>query len=62
VGSPLELPQRCLQLIDSLWNHAEGVLLADNPKLGPLPLPLPDDRLKTAIRDEDEFEWRRRND
>lgn len=40
MGNPahysLELPQRCLQLIDGLWDHAQQVLQADIPKLGPL--------------------------
>jgi hypothetical protein len=40
MGNPLhyslELPQRCLQLIDELWPHAERVLQRDSPDLGSL--------------------------
>lgn len=32
----LELPQRCLQLIDELWPHVEQVQQRDHPELGPL--------------------------
>jgi hypothetical protein len=30
------LPQRCLQLIDGLWDQAEQILQAHRPELGPL--------------------------
>src|SRR3954454_23275259 len=40
MGNPvhysLELPQRCLQLVDELWPHAEKVLQKDRPDLGAL--------------------------
>jgi len=40
MGNPqhysLELPERCLQLIDELWPHAELVLQKDRPELGSL--------------------------
>lgn len=40
MGNPLhyslELPQRCLQLIDELWQHAESIRQKDQPELGAL--------------------------
>lgn len=40
MGNPLhfslELPQRCLQLIDDLWPHAQLILQKDRPELGSL--------------------------
>jgi hypothetical protein len=40
MGNPLhfslELPQRCLQLIDDLWPHVENVRQTDRPDLGSL--------------------------
>jgi hypothetical protein len=40
MGNPrhysVEIPQRCLQLIDELWNHAEQIQQPDRPDLGPL--------------------------
>ena len=31
-----EVPSRCLQLIDGLWQHVEGVFQSDRRDLGPL--------------------------
>lgn len=40
MGNPLhfslELPQRCLQLLETLWPHALAIRQADRPDLGPL--------------------------
>jgi hypothetical protein len=40
VGNPanysLELPERCLKLLDSLWPHAQEIRPAKRPDLGPL--------------------------
>ncbi|WP_127075401.1 hypothetical protein [Rhodomicrobium lacus] len=40
MGNPqhfsLELPQRCLQLLEELWPHAKNCLNAKNPELGSL--------------------------
>ncbi len=40
MGNPrhysVEVPQRCLQLIDELWSHAEGTQQPNRPDLGPL--------------------------
>jgi hypothetical protein len=40
MGNPLhfsmEVPQRCLQLIEELWPHVENTRQADRPELGSL--------------------------
>jgi hypothetical protein len=40
MGNPrnysLELPERCLSLLDRLWPHAQATFPADRPDLGPL--------------------------
>ncbi len=40
MGNPanysLELPERCLQLLDTLWPHAQNIRQVERPDLGPL--------------------------
>ena len=68
MGNPrnysLELPKRCLMLLDSLWPHAQTIFQAEQPDLGPLTstflismsipiINLPIERIERRIGDED---------